>query len=529
VKVDENGAPRVWRGETIRPTGFSGWRGVAAAALLAAVIALPGLSAFALFDVDEAVFSEATREMVASGDYGTPRYNGANRFDKPILFYWIQAASFRVLGISELSARLPSAIAAILLALACHLFARRLWGEREALRAAAALVLCPFFLVYSHAAVTDMMLTLFIAASIFAFAAWGDEPDSPAGRWGLRLFYVFAALALLTKGLIGVLIPAGTAVWTMILSPDRRRIWKAISPSGILLFLAIAVPWHAAMLSLHGDAFTSAYFGKHHFARYTSVISGHTGPVWYYLPVLAIGFFPWIARVPEGAAQVWKSRRMSERTLVVWAALVVLFFSFSSTKLPNYVLPAVPALALLAGRARAGRLAAMSAGAVAALLAVGAVVAWRMEEVESLAIRPGLAVAAAAMAGLAVAAWSGARRDPFWRLAPAAAAFLLAVVFGILPAVNRRAQGTLRDYALQARETLPAGGTLFAFRINAPSVSFYARRIVRVVPDAAALAGDAPAPALAIAKTADAAEVERAGFRRLKDDGTYALLERAAR
>jgi 4-amino-4-deoxy-L-arabinose transferase-like glycosyltransferase len=507
----------------------SGWRGAAAALLIAAAIALPGLGAFALFDVDEAVFSEATREMVESGDYWTPRYNGANRFDKPILFYWIQAASFRLLGTDELAARLPSALAGIGLAMACFFFARRLWGGREALRSSAALALCPFFLVYTHAAVTDMMLALFVALSIFGFAWWADAPRAPERRRGLLLFYAAAALALLTKGLIGLVIPAGTAFLTLALSRERRRLPDAISPVGLLLFLAIAVPWHAVMVSLHGDAFVSVYFGRHHFARYTSVISGHTGAVWYYLPVLALGFLPWIARVPEGVAQALASRRLSERALVVWVALVVIFFSFSRTKLPNYVLPALPALALLSGRARAGRLAALSAGGLAALLAAGSVAGWRLAPKEGLAISQGLVVAGASMAVLAAAAWSAARRDPFWRLAPPAAVFLLAVVFGILPALNRRAQGTLRDYARHARETLPAGGTLFVFRINAPSVSFYARRIVRVVQEPPALAGEAPAPALAIAKTADAAEVERAGFRKLKDDGTYALLERAAR
>jgi 4-amino-4-deoxy-L-arabinose transferase-like glycosyltransferase len=503
-------------------------RAAAGALLIAAVIALPGLSAFSLFDVDEAVFSEATREMVVSGDYWTPRYNGADRFDKPILFYWIQAGSFRLLGVNELAARLPSALAGILLAAACFAFARRLWGEREALRAAAAFALCPFFLVYTHAAVTDMLLSLFVALSLFGFSAWGDAPPgSSQARRGLWLFYGAAAFALLTKGLIGVLIPGGTAFLALMLSRERRRLLEVLSPSGILLFLAIAVPWHAVMLSRHGDAFVSAYFGKHHFARYTSVISGHTGPVWYFLPVLAVGFFPWIARVPEGVRQALATRRLSERTLVIWPALVLLFFSFSVTKLPNYVLPCVPALALLAARARAGRLAALVVAGVAAALGAGVIAAMPAAAREGLSPGPGWIAAAAALGILALAAGIAARRDPFWSLAPPAAAFLLAVLFGVLPAFNRRAQGTLRDYALEAR-ALPADATLFVYRINAPSVSFYARRIVRVVSGPAPLSEEVGAPALAIARSSDAAELERAGFRKRKDDGTYVLLERPA-
>jgi 4-amino-4-deoxy-L-arabinose transferase-like glycosyltransferase len=498
------------------------------ALLIAAAIALPGLSAFALFDVDEAVFSEATREMVETRDWITPRYNGANRFDKPILFYWIQAASFLLLGVSELAARLPSALAGILLAAATFLFARRLWGEEAARKSAAALALCPFFLVYTHAAVTDMLLTLFVAVAMFGFAIWGDDPASRAGRRGLLLFYAASALALLTKGLIGIVIPFGAAVATLALERQWRRMLAAISPAGILLFLAIAVPWHAAVFARHGDAFLSAYFGKHHFARYTSVISGHTGPVWYYLPVLAFGAFPWIARVPEGAAQALRARRTSERTLVVWALLVLLFFSFSRTKLPNYVLPALPALALLAGRARAGRLSTLAAGGFSLLLAVAAVAAGPSLSREGLAISAALAGASAALALLALAAWLGARRDPFWRLAPFAAAFLLVTLFGILPAVNRREQATLRDYALVAR-TLPRDGTLFVYRLNTPSVSFYAERTTRAANEAAELAAGAPGAALVIARSSDAAEVERAGFAKRKDDGRYALLERVSR
>src|SRR6266498_175509 len=127
------------------------------------------LGSLTLFDVDEAVFAEATKEMVESSDYITPTYNGENRYDKPILFYWLMAAAYKVFGVNEFSARFPSAAAAVLTALALFLFLRVLRKEKDALYAAISLTLSIYFLAYSHAAVTDMTLTLFISLSLMSF------------------------------------------------------------------------------------------------------------------------------------------------------------------------------------------------------------------------------------------------------------------------------------------------------------------------------------------------------------------------
>src|SRR5512135_506942 len=170
------------------------------------------LGAPKLFDVDEAVFSEATREMVISQDWITPTYNGENRYDKPILFYWLMAASYKTFGINEFSARFPSALSAFFLCLALFLFVRHFRGPHEASLAAIAFALSLYFVAYSHAAVTDMALTLFIALSLMSFyLSVAGERTSKTSLWYTYGFYLFSALAFLTKGLIGILFPFGIA------------------------------------------------------------------------------------------------------------------------------------------------------------------------------------------------------------------------------------------------------------------------------------------------------------------------------
>ncbi|HWR57759.1 MAG TPA: glycosyltransferase family 39 protein, partial [Thermodesulfovibrionales bacterium] len=178
------------------------------------------LGSVTLFDVDEAVFAEATKEMVLNGDWITPTYNGDNRYDKPILFYWLMAVSYKVFGISEFSARVPSAITALLLSLSVFLFVRRFSDVKTAFYATVPLVLSPYFLIYSHAAVTDMTLTLMITLSLFSFyiavVADSDTPGLKAtsGKPNIFIygFHAFSALAFLTKGLIGILFPFGIAI-----------------------------------------------------------------------------------------------------------------------------------------------------------------------------------------------------------------------------------------------------------------------------------------------------------------------------
>src|SRR5208283_4836564 len=185
--------------------------------IIALALSLFRLGFVPLFDVDEAVFSAATKEMVQSGNLITPTYNGENRYDKPILFYWFMAASYEAFGINNFAARFPSALAAVCLALGLFLFVRHAHGEngeKMAFYAALSFVLSIYFLIYSRAAVTDMSLTLFISISLFSFylsTAYRSVAPVKAS-WYLCGFYAFSALAFLTKGLIGIVFPFGIAL-----------------------------------------------------------------------------------------------------------------------------------------------------------------------------------------------------------------------------------------------------------------------------------------------------------------------------
>ncbi len=323
--------------------------------VIAVFISCFRLGSVTLFDVDEAVFAQATKEMVESGDWITPTYNGVNRYDKPIFFYWLMAASYKVFGINEFAARFPSALSGILLCVSLFLFAVQFGSAERAFYASVSFLISVYFFMYSHAAVTDMVLSLFITLSLFSFFL-----SLKKNRLFIYGFYLFSAFAFLTKGLIGIVFPFGIAILYLLATERIRGLRKVFHFKASLLFIVLALPWYAAEYMINGNEFVQQFFIKHHFARYAGVISGHKGPIYYYIPVILAGLFPWIAFLPAGIIAVAvkiKSRRADKdiRTvhddpglfLLIWFGFIFLFFSFSTTKLPNYILPAIPAVSML--------------------------------------------------------------------------------------------------------------------------------------------------------------------------------------
>lgn len=507
------------------------------------------LGAVPLFDVDEGVFATATREMVQSGDWITPTYNGVVRYDKPILFYWLMAVPYKFFGIHEFSARFPSALAATILAPVLFLFIRRFRDDREAFGGAITLVLSAYFFVYSHAAVTDMSLALFTGLSLMAFfrsVAVHEHEDRYRAA-----FYVFSALAFLTKGLIGVLFPFGIVIVYQVAVQGWKGLERIWSPIGAALFLVVALPWYAAQLMINGKEFIDQFFIKHHFLRYTGVISGHRGPVYYYLPALVIGLFPWIAFLPSGIAQAWtdwkvirKERGSAGHSVrlfaLIWAAFIVLFFSFSTTKLPNYILPALPAVALLVSSGmntgeRSRKYSLMSV-AFLAVLSGGGILFARTYLVKSgvqdteWIIFSGLilfVIAAGAVSAMKF------RRALLPALGVPMALFLLVLSVKAVPLAGEKLQGTLYRYSLEAKGRLGEGGRLVAFGINNPSVLFYTgqgggkaiitRNREELLPHLRE-----GADLVAISRSKDAALLMGLGFRVLGEEGKYAILEKKA-
>lgn len=304
---------------------------------------------FLLFDVDEAVFSEATREMVETGDYITPTYNYEPRYDKPILFYWFASAAYKLGGVNEASARATSGVFGVLLTLMTFAFVRRFAGQLAAYLAAIALLLNIEFFVYSHSAVTDMTLAFFITASIYAFFIGQQDGDR---RW-YAVFWAAAALAVLTKGVIGGLFPVTVAFLYLAFLRRPWSIKEVFKPSYIALFFLIAAPWFIAEYSVNGQEFFDAFIMKHHIQRYSGVISSHSGPFYFYFGILFLGFFPWVAFLPGGLWHSIKDRLKPENNIyllcAVWVSFVFIFFTIARTKLPNYIFPLFAPAAILAG------------------------------------------------------------------------------------------------------------------------------------------------------------------------------------
>ncbi len=492
-----------------------------------------------LFDVDEAVFSTAAKEMVQSGNLITPTYNGENRYDKPILFYWLMAASYEAFGINNFGARLPSALAAVCLAFALFLFVRRIHAEKTAFYAALSFVLSIYFLVYSRAAVTDMSLTLFISASLFSFylsTTYRSIAPARASRY-LYGFYAFSALAFLTKGLIGIVFPFGIAIIYLLVTEGMAGLKNIITLKGIVIFIILSVPWYSAQVFINGREFIDQFFIKHHFQRYAGVISGHSGPIYYYIPALLFGLFPWVAFLPAGIRAVFREKDRLNLFAFIWASFIVAFFSFSTTKLPNYILPAIPAAVILIasgmteGEKNRDRFSYLFMALLAAALGCGLVLSKTYLMRYGIAEDGGLIIAGAVMAAVILADFYAiSRNKTLYPVLFCLTGLLLAVlIVKALPAAGEYLQGTLYRYSLYAKEKLPPGERIITYGINKPSIVFYSgHNIIHAGSEneLKALMEKTPHHALVIAKAKDRGKIEALGFNVLEQDPGYALFEK---
>jgi 4-amino-4-deoxy-L-arabinose transferase-like glycosyltransferase len=308
-----------------------------------------------LFEPDEGRYAEIPREMLVTRDFLTPRLNGVLYFEKPPLYYWSVAASLAILGPTEMAVRLPGKLAAVAMVLLAVAFARRRWGMRTGLLAGLILATSLLLVALARIALIDPMLSLALAAATFAFASFaeGDAAgDVRRSRRALYAFHAACAAAILLKGLVGVVLPGGAIVFWTLLTGRWRTLQRVFSPGPLLLFLALAVPWHVAMALRHPD-FLQFYFVHEHFQRFATTEHRRTGPAVYFIPVLVAGFLPWTAFFgrfreswPGFTRGAWRARS-TEAFLWIWALLVFAFFSASKSKLIPYVLPIWPALSVL--------------------------------------------------------------------------------------------------------------------------------------------------------------------------------------
>lgn len=362
---------------------------------------LNNLGGIGLLDKTEPMFVEAARQMIVRGDWVTPYWNGETRFDKPPLSYWLIAIALKILGTNEWAARIPSALMAIAAIALCFWtlrqcgfaspsmlkhthFQRHLWIS--AWIGAAILALNAFFIAWARTGVSDMFLAASMTMGLLSFFlgyARGGSREQGAGsreaednpikfmilphnRW-YWAFYVFSALAVLAKGPVGIVLPI---VIIGAFGLYVGKFWQILREIGIitgsLLFLAIALPWFVLVISANGSKYVDVFLGYHNLQRYTSVVSSHPGPIYYYVLVILLGFLPWSVYLPLAIARLrpqqrdfWRSTPRSAQLgifCLVWLAVIFIFFSLSSTKLPSYILPLTPAAAILVTLLWSGRM-----------------------------------------------------------------------------------------------------------------------------------------------------------------------------
>jgi 4-amino-4-deoxy-L-arabinose transferase-like glycosyltransferase len=314
-----------------------------------------GIGQFGLIGADEPRYAQVAREMLERHDWVTPVLGGRAWLEKPPLYYWQAMLAYSVFGVNDVAARIPGAIDATLLVIAVYLFFRKF---RRGVEVDAALITasCAGVIGYAHAASMDMALAAAFSIGTLAWWAWRESHR----RIYLAFFYVCMALGMLAKGPVAPFLAAAVVVLFALCARELRPVVRTLWPPGILLFCAIALPWYVAV-QMRNPQFFREFILQHNLARFSSDLYHHRQPFWYYLPVTALALMPWtvfvIVSVVE-SVRIWWAERKSSSTepdldlqfrVFACCGLVVpvAFFSISQSKLPGYILPAIPAGAVL--------------------------------------------------------------------------------------------------------------------------------------------------------------------------------------
>jgi 4-amino-4-deoxy-L-arabinose transferase-like glycosyltransferase len=350
--------------EVTRPSGSVRARAVfleiATVAAFCAFLFFYGLGAFGLVGADEPRYAQIAREMLAKHEWVTPVLNGQPWLEKPILYYWQAIIAYKLFGVSDWAARLPSALDASVMVFAVYWFVRRF---RRGAQADAALMIASTAIVigFGRAASMDMPLAAMFTVGILCWAAWRQTQIAPpsdsdivprgSGKLFLLGFYFFMGLGMLAKGPVA---PGLAAILIVVLAAFRRN-WRIVTRTlwvpGIALFLAVVLPWYIAVQRANHEFFR-VFFLEHNIERFGTNLYRHQQPVWYYIPVMIIALMPWTAYCIAGFVEYIRNRGVAARWelrlfLLIWAAAPVIFFSISQSKLPGYILPAIPAWTLL--------------------------------------------------------------------------------------------------------------------------------------------------------------------------------------
>jgi 4-amino-4-deoxy-L-arabinose transferase-like glycosyltransferase len=409
----------------VRPSGGENELPVRSAALLLALTAallLLRLGDVPLIGPDEPRYARVAVEMRRSGDLVTPTLQGRPWLEKPPLYYWLAGVAFSLFGETEAAARLPSVAACLLLVASTAAVGARLHGGAAGLHAGFILGTSVLPFAYGRAASMDMLLASALTAGFGLLAL------HLVGAGGALLAPAAAAcfgLATLAKGPLGLLLPAMVVAVYVLVTREWRLLRSLVTPAALASFLVVAAPWYLLVYRAQGQAFVDVFLLDHNLQRFTSTIHHHPGPLYYYVPVLLPGLFPWsgLALPALGALEPRRSR--GDLFLLLWLGVPFAFFSAAGSKLPGYILPCLPPLALLMGRAAAELIGGRSFPAGTGPRAVSLV---------------GLALGALVASGPLVLRTQG---EPRWSDALPPALWALIVTFTIARRIDRSPAGAL--------------------------------------------------------------------------------------
>ena len=373
---------------------------------------------------DEGRYAEIPREMVATGDWLTPRLNAIKYFEKPPLQYWATATAYSVFGEHHWTARLWPALTGLLCVLLVYFAGVRLFGAATGFYAALILAASPGFIIVAQINTLDMGLTLFMTATLLCFLLALRDTATQKSPWMIAA-WACAALAVLSKGLMGIVLPGGVLIAYVIVQRDWRLLTRLRWGWGLMVFFAIAAPWFILVQQANPEFF-DFFFIHEHFARFSSKVHRREGGWWYFLPILVFAMLPWIIHLPRALLSGWQDTQprgvfQPRRFLVLWAVLIFLFFSASGSKLPSYIVPIFPALALLIAhtlttasfKALLWNALLLAAGAATLIAYAPHVTGWANEKVsaELFALYTPwlLAAGVAGLAGYLAAAWASRR------------------------------------------------------------------------------------------------------------------------
>jgi 4-amino-4-deoxy-L-arabinose transferase-like glycosyltransferase len=476
------------------------WIRLLLAVAIAVMMIFARLGGLPLRDPDEGRNAEIAREMQANGAWLTPTYNGLVYLDKPAFFFRAVATSFSIFGENEFAARLPSALAACGILLMVYRFCRREYDLETATLAIVVVATTPAFFAMARHVMSDMILAFFVCGAIFS-GYIAEQYDGARKRNWYLLSAAAAGFATLVKGPVGFLVPLLTLAVFNVVQKNSGWWRRLLHPLNAVVLLAIVLPWFLALVRAHPD-FARYGLLEESFHRFTTKSFSRTAPFYYFALVVAGGLFAWSVLLPGAMKAAWQARARlapADRLLMVWAIVVVIFFSISKSKLPHYILSAMIALAISTARVFAvawkkpqGTAAGVvfrglvAMGTLCLLLAIflmppvlAKVVKTRTVEFERVALTFGPAIVLLVSLGAIAMAARLLRNVKF-----AFVAFLvlpLSMVTIGFPAIARYSEASSSRELARALENLPVGTEVVGLESFAPGLPFYSQERVGLI------------------------------------------------